>query len=85
MSAPSQGAADWGAYPVATGARAAVYAGLAVLGVLTGAAGTLVQAAWFPLGLLLALAAAVGLFHGGAKLCRTKVGARRRGRDGRSR
>ncbi|WP_344563769.1 DUF6113 family protein [Streptomyces axinellae] len=65
----------WGAFPGAAGARAAVYAGLAVLGLLTGAAGVLVQAAWFPLGLLIALAAAVGLFRGGAKLCRTKVGA----------
>ncbi|MBO8187476.1 hypothetical protein JW592_18715 [Streptomyces sp. DW4-2] len=57
------------------GGRVAVYAALAVLGVLTGITGTLVQGGWFPLGLLLALAAAVGLFWGGSKLCRTKVGA----------
>ncbi|MGP3985255.1 DUF6113 family protein [Streptomyces sp. 3N207] len=67
--------ADWGAYPRAYGARVAVYAALVVLGLLTGTAGTLVQGGWFPFGLLLALAAAVGLFWGGAKLCRTKVGA----------
>jgi hypothetical protein len=75
VSAAGQDTADWGAYPGAVGARAAVYTGLAVLGVLTGVAGTLLEAAWFPLGLVVALAAAVGLFHGGAKLCRTKVGA----------
>ncbi|MFG3252781.1 DUF6113 family protein [Streptomyces sp. NPDC048172] len=65
----------WGAWPVALGPRVLVYVALAVLGVLTGAAGTLVQSAWSPAGLLLALAGAVGLFWGGAKLCRTKVGA----------
>lgn len=62
-------------FPAARSLRLLVYAGLAVLGVLTGAAGALFQAAWFPLGLLLGLAAAVGLFHGGATLCRTKAGA----------
>ncbi|WP_428814962.1 DUF6113 family protein [Streptomyces albus] len=66
---------EWGAYPRGQGARIAVYAALVVLGLLTGAAGTLVQDGWFPLGLLLALAAATGLFWGGAKLCRTKAGA----------
>ena len=65
----------WGAWPVARGARMAVYLGLLVLGVLTGAAGALVQSAWPPAGLVLALAGAVGLFWGGAKLCRTKIGA----------
>lgn len=63
------------AYPRAYGARIAVYAALVLLGLLTGVAGTLVQGGWFPLGLLLALAAAGGLFWGGATLCRTKVGA----------
>ncbi|MBO8192711.1 hypothetical protein ITI46_13695 [Streptomyces oryzae] len=69
------GGVDWGPYPRARGGRIAVYVALAVLGLLTGAAGALVQGGWFPLGLLLALAAAVGLFWGGAKLCRTKTGA----------
>ncbi|GAA2072579.1 hypothetical protein GCM10009801_25270 [Streptomyces albiaxialis] len=69
------GGEGWGAWPVALGPRVLVYVALAVLGVLTGAAGTLVQSAWAPAGLLLALAGAVGLFWGGAKLCRTKVGA----------
>ncbi|MGW7520685.1 DUF6113 family protein [Streptomyces sp. NPDC054796] len=55
--------------------RAGVYAVLAVLGVLVGVAGTLVQAGWFPFGLLLSLAASAGVFWGGAKLCRTKAGA----------
>lgn len=64
-----------GVVPAALGARIAVYALLAVLGALTGVAGALVQGAWFPGGLLLALAGSVGLFWGGAKLCRTKVGA----------
>ncbi|MDJ1136709.1 DUF6113 family protein [Streptomyces iconiensis] len=68
-------AREWGPYPAARGARIALYAALAVLGVLTGAAGALVQGGWFPLGLVAALAAAVGLFWGGGKLCRTKAGA----------
>lgn len=57
------------------GARIAAYAGLAVLGGAVALAGALVQAGWFPLGLLLALAGAVGLFLGGARLTRTKIGA----------
>lgn len=56
-------------------ARFAVYVGLFVLGALVGVAGALVQAGWFPGGLLLALAGAAGAFGGGAKLTRTKVGA----------
>lgn len=75
VSEKSGAAEEWGPYPAAKGARAGVYLALALLGVLTGAAGTLVQGGWFPLGLLLALAAAVGLFWGGAKLTRTKGGA----------
>jgi hypothetical protein len=55
--------------------RAAAYLGLFVLGAVVGLAGALVQGGWFPGGLLLALAGAVGLFWGGAKLCRTRVGA----------
>ncbi|NJQ07214.1 hypothetical protein HCN56_16880 [Streptomyces lonarensis] len=45
-----------------------------MLGFLVAVAGSLVQAAWFPLGLLLALAGAVGLFWGGALLTRAKLG-----------
>ncbi|MEW5629785.1 DUF6113 family protein, partial [Streptomyces hydrogenans] len=41
----------------APAARYAAYAGLLVLGAVVGTAGALVQAAWFPLGLLLALLA----------------------------
>lgn len=61
--------------PASRTARMGVYLLLLVLGVLTAAAGALVQSAWFPGGLLLALAGAVGLFWGGAQLCRTRVGA----------
>ncbi|MEV5877709.1 DUF6113 family protein [Streptomyces sp. NPDC052101] len=46
--------------------RAAAYVGLFLLGAVVGLAGTLVQAAWFPGGLLLALAGAAGTFLGGA-------------------
>ncbi|WP_330337982.1 DUF6113 family protein [Streptomyces sp. NBC_00557] len=46
--------------------RIAAYLGLLVLGAVVGLAGALVQAAWFPGGLLLALAGAAGLFLGGA-------------------
>ncbi|MFJ2026470.1 DUF6113 family protein [Streptomyces sp. NPDC087897] len=56
-------------------ARIAAHAGLAVLGVLVGLAGTLVQAAWFPGGLAIALAGAAGLFYGGRILTRTQIGA----------
>lgn len=55
--------------------RWAAYAGLFLLGAVVGVAGALVQAGWFPLGLLLALGGAAGAFGGGAKLMRTKVGA----------
>lgn len=55
--------------------RYAAYAGLFVLGALVGVSGALVQSGWFPGGLLLALAGAAGVFGGGAKLTRTKVGA----------
>ncbi|WP_189761896.1 DUF6113 family protein [Streptomyces xanthochromogenes] len=58
-------------------ARIALYAGLVVLGALVAAAGALVQAAWFPGGLVLALAGAVGLFYSGTQLtgARSGVGA----------
>jgi hypothetical protein len=48
---------------------------LALLGIATGVAGSLVQGGWFPLGLLLALAGAAGLFWGGALLTRSRLGA----------
>ncbi|MFH9136544.1 DUF6113 family protein [Streptomyces sp. NPDC017524] len=56
-------------------ARIAAHSGLAVLGVLVAIAGALVQAAWFPGGLIIALAAAAGLFYGGRILTRTQIGA----------
>ncbi|MFF5894866.1 DUF6113 family protein [Streptomyces argenteolus] len=55
--------------------RIPLYVGLAVLGAAVGLAGTLVQAALFPGGLLLALAASAGLFYGGRVLTRTQLGA----------
>ncbi|MFD6281636.1 DUF6113 family protein [Streptomyces sp. NPDC060209] len=55
--------------------RIPLYVGLAVLGAAVGLAGTLVQAALFPGGLLLALAASAGLFYGGRALTRTQLGA----------
>ncbi|RPK91896.1 MULTISPECIES: DUF6113 family protein [Streptomyces] len=56
-------------------ARIAAYSGLAVLGAFVGIAGTLVQAAWFPGGLVIALAGSAGLFYGGRILTRTQIGA----------
>lgn len=56
-------------------ARIAGYVGLAVLGALVALAGTLVQAAWFPGGLLIALASCAGLFYGGRILVGTQLGA----------
>ncbi|MEV0782296.1 DUF6113 family protein [Streptomyces sp. NPDC050423] len=55
--------------------RIAALLGLAVLGAAVGIAGTLVQAAWFPGGLLLTLLAAGGLFYGGRVLMGTQPGA----------
>ncbi|MFE5090355.1 DUF6113 family protein [Streptomyces sp. NPDC056638] len=55
--------------------RIAAHVGLAVLGALVGIAGALVQAAWFPGGLLLALAACAGLFYGGRCVFGTQLGA----------
>ncbi|MFD9427081.1 MULTISPECIES: DUF6113 family protein [unclassified Streptomyces] len=56
-------------------ARIAAYFGLAVLGALVALTGSLVQAAWFPGGLLIALAATAGLFYGGRVLFGTQLGA----------
>ncbi|MFD7433582.1 DUF6113 family protein [Streptomyces sp. NPDC059861] len=55
--------------------RFAACLGLFVLGLVVGAAGSLVQAAWFPGGLLLALVGAAGAFVGGAWLTGGRVGA----------
>ncbi|GGS79526.1 DUF6113 family protein [Streptomyces cinerochromogenes] len=55
--------------------RALAYLGLFLLGAVTGLAGALVQAAWFPGGLLLALAGAAGLFLGGGYATASRGGA----------
>lgn len=55
--------------------RTALYAVLVLLGAAVALAGTLLQAAWFPGGLLLALAASAGLFLGGRLLTGTQTGA----------
>ncbi|MEF9885172.1 DUF6113 family protein [Streptomyces sp. P9-A4] len=62
------------ALPGSRTARLVWYAALAVLGVLVGTAGALVQAAWFPGGLLLALLATAALFYGGLRATGTQVG-----------
>ncbi|GHG38168.1 putative membrane protein YccC [Streptomyces albogriseolus] len=54
--------------------RAAALLGLLVLGALVGAAGALVQPAWFPGGLLLALAGEAGTVLGAARLTRSRSG-----------
>jgi hypothetical protein len=43
--------------------------------VVVAVAGALVQAAWFPGGLVLALAGCLALFYGGVRLTGTRVGA----------
>ncbi|MET9950961.1 DUF6113 family protein [Streptomyces sp. NPDC006339] len=50
------------------------YGVLLVLGAVVGAAGSLVQAAWPPAGLLLALLASAGLFYGGLRATATQLG-----------
>jgi hypothetical protein len=55
--------------------RVVAYCLLAVLAVLVAAAGALVQAAWFPGGLLLALAGCLAVFYGGVKVTGTRLGA----------
>ncbi|MEV5278306.1 DUF6113 family protein [Streptomyces sp. NPDC052811] len=56
-------------------ARIALHLLLVVLGAVVAAAGALVQAAWFPGGLVLALAGAAGLFHTGTQLTGGRGGA----------
>ncbi|WP_217241094.1 DUF6113 family protein [Streptomyces sp. AC555_RSS877] len=55
--------------------RTAALLGLFVLGALVGVAGALLQPAWFPGGLLLALAAEAGLCLGGARATGSRAGA----------
>ncbi|GGY90016.1 DUF6113 family protein [Streptomyces poonensis] len=54
--------------------RAAAYVGIFLLGAVIALAGALVQAAWFPGGLLLALLGAAGVFLGGAHATGTRAG-----------
>jgi hypothetical protein len=58
-----------------TPGRAAALVGLFLLGAVVALAGALLQGAWFPGGLLLALAGAAGLFLGGAYATRGRGGA----------
>ncbi|UQA93280.1 DUF6113 family protein [Streptomyces halobius] len=57
-----------------TAGRIGLYVLLLVAGVLVALAGTLVQGAWPPGGLLLALAGTGGLFYGGVTATRTAAG-----------
>ncbi|MEO3975943.1 DUF6113 family protein [Streptomyces sp. CAU 1734] len=59
--------------PVRPG-RIAAHLGLAVLGAVVGTAGSLVQDAWFPGGLLLALLGSAGLFLGSSRATGTQLG-----------
>lgn len=54
--------------------RAAAYLGLFLLGAVVAVAGALVQPAWFPGGLLLALAGEAGTVLGAARLTRGRAG-----------
>ncbi|MHC3452279.1 MULTISPECIES: DUF6113 family protein [Streptomyces] len=58
-----------------SGGRIAACAGLFLLGAVVGVAGALVQPAWFPGGLLLALAAEAGLCLGAGLALRSRAGA----------
>ncbi|MGW2085921.1 DUF6113 family protein [Streptomyces sp. NPDC001880] len=71
---PSRDVAATGLAAPLNPGRIAGYTGLAVLGALVGIAGALVQAAWFPAGLLLALVAAAALFSGGRLVFGTQLG-----------
>lgn len=50
-----------------TAGQVAAYLGLAVLGFVVGTAGVLIQAAWLPAGLFLALLATAAMFYGGVR------------------
>ncbi len=54
--------------------RIAAYLGLVVLGAVVGVAGALVQGAWSPGGLLLALLGSGGLFYGSLRATGTQLG-----------
>lgn len=54
--------------------KAVAHTVLAALGVLVGLAGALVQAAWLPGGLLLALLATASLFYGGLRAAGAQSG-----------
>ncbi|WP_432123277.1 DUF6113 family protein [Streptomyces sp. S1] len=73
-AAPGRPAAALDGFPVSRTARYVWYGLLFVLGLLVGTAGALVQAAWLPAGLLLALLAAAGLFYGGLRATGTQIG-----------
>ncbi|MFD3536734.1 DUF6113 family protein [Streptomyces sp. NPDC058664] len=70
MSAPTPGTP-----PASRNARFVWYAVLVVLGALVGTAGSLVQAAWLPGGLFLALLATAALCYGGLRATGTQTGA----------
>jgi len=55
--------------------RITAYVLLGVLGALVATAGALVQAGWFPAGLLLGLAGCAALFYGGVRVTGTRLGA----------
>lgn len=54
--------------------RIALFVVLVAVGAVAGAAGALVQGAWFPGGLVLALLAAAGVCYGGARATGTRSG-----------
>lgn len=70
---PPSGPASALSAPLTAG-RIGLYVLLLVAGVLVALAGTLVQGAWAPGGLLLALAGTAGLFYGGVTATRTAAG-----------
>ncbi|MEU1214020.1 DUF6113 family protein [Streptomyces sp. NPDC005791] len=74
-NAPPRSPAPTGLAAPLNPARIPLYVALAVLGAAVGLAGTLLQAALFPGGLLLALAASAGVFHGGRVVAGTQLGA----------
>jgi hypothetical protein len=74
-NAPPKSPAPTGLAAPLNPARIPLYVALAVLGAAVGLAGTLLQAALFPGGLLLALAASAGVFHGGRVVAGTQLGA----------